>query len=91
MPQAVTAAHREERRDRRVALKLALTDPERRDLMRLMHRVLEEIELDKSSYRVLLQSDPHHGRLLKDGRDITDQTYLDETAARRFLFLARLP
>ena len=75
---------------RKAMLTLALTDPERRDLMRLMYRVLEEIETDKRSYRVLVPSDPNQGRLLKGGEDITERTHLDERAARRFLFLARL-
>jgi hypothetical protein len=83
MPQIATP-------QRRQTCPLTLTDRERRDLMRLMHRVLAEIEIDKRSYRVLVPTDPNRGRLLKDGEDITLQTNLDEAAARRFLFLARL-
>jgi len=71
--------------------KLALTDSERRDLMRLMHRVLREIEVDRSAYIVRAKGDPMRGRLVKDGEDITEQTNLDKIAADRFLDLARLP
>lgn len=75
---------------RRQTCHLALSDRERRDLLRLMHRVLADVEADKRSYRVLVPADPNVGRLLKDGEDITETTNLDEAAARRFLFLAKL-
>jgi len=75
---------------RRQVCRLDLTDSERHDLIRLMRRVLEDVETDKRSYRVLREGDPEHGRLVKDGQDITEHTYLDERAARRFLFLAEL-
>ena len=77
-----------ETRSRRQVLHLALTDRERRDLMRLMHRVLDDVEADKDSYRVLAEGDPQIGRLVRNGEDITEQTNLDEAAARRFLALA---
>ena len=83
MPQLATP-------QRRQTCSLALTDPERRDLVRLMYRVLADIEAEKRSSRVLASGDPDHGRLVKDGVDITLQSNLDEAAARRFLFLARL-
>jgi hypothetical protein len=70
--------------------KFALTDLQRRDLMRLMHRVLEDVEADRRSYRILAKNDPQHGLLVKDGQDITMLTSLDEAAACRFLRLARL-
>jgi hypothetical protein len=62
---------------RKQVCQLALTDPERRDLMRLMYRVLDEIEI--------IRTDSY-----KDGSDIPEQALLDERAARNFLFLARL-
>lgn len=81
---------------RKQVCRLVLTDPERRDLMRLMHRVLEEVEMEKRSYRVLAHDHPLRGRVVKftaenpKGEDVTEQNLLDEAAARRFLFLARL-
>jgi hypothetical protein len=86
MPQTASS----QQATRRQVCHLALTDPERRDLMRLMHRVLEYIEGEKIAYRVLAEGDPRAGHLLRDGEDITAQTLLDEQAARRFLALARL-
>jgi hypothetical protein len=58
--------------------------------MRLMHRVLEDVEADRRSYRIPAKNDPQHGLLVKDGQDITMLTSLDEAAACRFLRLARL-
>ena len=67
-----------------ISLKLALTERERKSLKRLMYRVVDDVEVDKNSYRVLLKSDPQFGRLLKDGEDITDRE-IDEREARAFL------
>jgi hypothetical protein len=89
-PAEATRNFLDQSRSRKQVAALLLSDPERRDLMRLMHRVLAEIQADKNSWRVLVQGDPQCGRLVKDGRDITDQTYLDEEAANRFLGLLRL-
>jgi hypothetical protein len=90
MPQTARQQSSSQPASRRQVCKFELTDRERRDLLRLMHRVLEDVETDKNSYRILMPGDPNCGRLLKDGVDITEQTLLDEMAARRFLFLARL-
>lgn len=68
-----------------VRLRLALIDSDVKKLKRLMYRVLEHSEMEKRSFRIHCPTDPHHGRLLVDGDDITDQVFADEADARAFL------
>jgi hypothetical protein len=71
-----------------IAMKLALTDRERRDLKRFMHRILDELQCDRNSYSVFNRRDPNFGRLIRGETDITDQTFRDERDA--LMFASRL-
>lgn len=80
MPETVT--------ERRQTCRIDLTDPERRMFLRLMHRLLDDIRVERTSYRVHAEGDPLRGHLVKDGVDITDEINAQETHARRFLAMA---
>lgn len=69
----------------RKAIQLDLCDHERRALKALMYGILDQVEVEKRSFRIHCPSDPHHGRLIDDGDDITDRIYATEAAARAFL------
>jgi hypothetical protein len=63
---------------------LALTLKERNALRCLLDRVIDDVAEDKKRYATP-QGSPHHGRLVRDGHDITMMTFELERWAREFL------
>lgn len=64
---------------------LALTAQERAALRAIIHRVVEDVQMDKKSYLVRRPRDRDHGRLVRNGVDITELTYQTERVAHEFL------
>ena len=64
---------------------LFLSDDDRKSLKRLMYRCLEDIECDRSSYKIGVRGDRQFGRIVRDGKDITRQVFIDEENTRAFL------
>ena len=63
---------------------LTLTLEERNALRCLLNRVLESVQQDKKVYATTVRG-PHRGRLVRDGVDITLQTFELDRWAREFL------
>lgn len=68
----------------RAVTMLALTHRECMQLRALLGRILEDVQIDKNSYRVTNPRDPQVGRIIRDQVDITELTFETERIALQF-------